>query len=720
VAIDEAAQVLYVADRGNDRVRAIDLATGLISTAAGGGAAVGPAFGDGGPATGAVLSGPANLTFANGKLYISDNGHGRIRVFDPATGLVSNWLSGTPSPGCGVIPTADLSGLDAFNGQVAFDAQGNGFVSATVVGTAFNHPAPVCSGVYGIPGVLKRAPNGTLTAVAGSMTSWTCGSATCTSSHNPGSPASSWDFAESPAIALDAGGNLYLAETSRNRVLSLSSGKLNAYSGDGTAAYAGDLVPFNGPGVQYNRPSYLGFLSGGRLAIADSGNYSLRMVWQPSTVTQPVACGAGLPACPGTQTCVNSICSCLAQTDGQLCASKGAVCGPVTATDACGQLRTVASCGGCGAGQTCGAGASANQCVCPAANTCGGGCFDLQNDPNNCGACGVSCGDGACSAGRCADLQLASGLYYPALVAATTNAVFFTDKSDAIYKLPQGKLNAAPTLFTTGAPGRVRWLRAAGSTLLFANDNYNFFSIPESGGTATLVYPWISSQPVIGNPNTTAVAQEGSKLYFAQAAYVRAPNSQDPPVLGCPSGGCVISSVNLDGTGVAAVTTAAKPVYGLAAGGGGLYYGFENAAPGSIIPVDATIYSVPLAGGATKSLGTGYFGTRPGESTLWVDGSNVWADSINPLSPNTYSIGLTRFLKTGGAQSYWQGAPNYVSKLRFDGSTAWAVGNQGLYSSPLSSLQFGRLYGTAADFDLSGPFLYVTDPSNGVVVRLAK
>ena len=69
---------LYVADELNNRVRAIDLSTGLITTVAGNGDA---AFsGDGGLATSASLDRPAGLEFdANGYLYIVDTYNHRIR-----------------------------------------------------------------------------------------------------------------------------------------------------------------------------------------------------------------------------------------------------------------------------------------------------------------------------------------------------------------------------------------------------------------------------------------------------------------------------------------------------------------------------------------------------------------------------------------------------------------------------------------------------------------
>jgi len=72
---------LYIADFGNHRVRKIDLASGLISTIAGTGDR---AFsGDGGPAISATLQHPANLDFdAAGNLFIADSHNDRVRRVD--------------------------------------------------------------------------------------------------------------------------------------------------------------------------------------------------------------------------------------------------------------------------------------------------------------------------------------------------------------------------------------------------------------------------------------------------------------------------------------------------------------------------------------------------------------------------------------------------------------------------------------------------------------
>jgi DNA-binding beta-propeller fold protein YncE len=81
------AGILYIADQSNNCVRAVDLATGIIRTVAGTGAAA--YNGDGMAATETDLAGPSGLALASdGTLFIADCFNGRIRAVDPTTGLI--------------------------------------------------------------------------------------------------------------------------------------------------------------------------------------------------------------------------------------------------------------------------------------------------------------------------------------------------------------------------------------------------------------------------------------------------------------------------------------------------------------------------------------------------------------------------------------------------------------------------------------------------------
>lgn len=84
VALDESRRLLYIADQGNNRVRRVNLRTGVIETIAGTGEA--GYNGDGGPATKATLSGPSGLAVGtSGELYIADTFNSRVRRVDPET-----------------------------------------------------------------------------------------------------------------------------------------------------------------------------------------------------------------------------------------------------------------------------------------------------------------------------------------------------------------------------------------------------------------------------------------------------------------------------------------------------------------------------------------------------------------------------------------------------------------------------------------------------------
>jgi sugar lactone lactonase YvrE len=83
----DGSRTLYLADQSNNRVRAIDLTTGIIRTVAGTGSA--SYNGDGIPATEAALAGPSGLACTeDGTLYIADTFNGRVRAIDPVTGLI--------------------------------------------------------------------------------------------------------------------------------------------------------------------------------------------------------------------------------------------------------------------------------------------------------------------------------------------------------------------------------------------------------------------------------------------------------------------------------------------------------------------------------------------------------------------------------------------------------------------------------------------------------
>ena len=117
--------VLYIADQSNHRVRAVDLATGVIRTVAGTGTAA--YNGDGVVATETGLAGPSGLALASdGTLFIADSFNGRIRAVDPVTGLIRTVVGDGGEyryQGPDEVPSSSLSRPSG----IALDEEGNLF-----------------------------------------------------------------------------------------------------------------------------------------------------------------------------------------------------------------------------------------------------------------------------------------------------------------------------------------------------------------------------------------------------------------------------------------------------------------------------------------------------------------------------------------------------------------------------------------------------------------
>ncbi len=123
IAVDSVGNV-FIADSGNNRVRRVDGATGVITTIAGTG---GDGFsGDGGPGTSAMLSGPSSVAADRfGDVFIGDYGNRRVRRVDSVTGVITT-VAGGGSGGDG--GPASAAGLSAVAG-VWVDGVGNLFIA---------------------------------------------------------------------------------------------------------------------------------------------------------------------------------------------------------------------------------------------------------------------------------------------------------------------------------------------------------------------------------------------------------------------------------------------------------------------------------------------------------------------------------------------------------------------------------------------------------------
>jgi hypothetical protein len=190
VAVDPAGNV-YIADQDNDRVRKVDAVTGVITTVAGTGER--GYSGDGGLATDTTLFAPAGVAVdARGNLFVADQYSNRVRRVDAGTGIITT-VAGTGSPGyAGDGGPAVNASLSPFYG-VAVDAAGNIFLA--------DHAHQRVRRVDGATGVI--------TTVAGTGVRGYGGD---------GGPATGASLAHPGGVAVDAAGNLFIADTFNDRV----------------------------------------------------------------------------------------------------------------------------------------------------------------------------------------------------------------------------------------------------------------------------------------------------------------------------------------------------------------------------------------------------------------------------------------------------------------------------------------------------------------------
>jgi DNA-binding beta-propeller fold protein YncE len=122
---------LYVSDTENNRIRVIDLATGVIDAFAGTG--VEGDSGDGGPALEAELNAPRDLEIGpDGELYFADTNNGRVRAIHLETGIIRT-VAGTGE--LGLSDDERLLATETILRRpfgIAFDAEGNLYIMDTL------------------------------------------------------------------------------------------------------------------------------------------------------------------------------------------------------------------------------------------------------------------------------------------------------------------------------------------------------------------------------------------------------------------------------------------------------------------------------------------------------------------------------------------------------------------------------------------------------------
>jgi len=128
LAID-AQDRLYIVDTENQRIRRVDFAADVIETVAGNGT---PGFsGDGGPATEASLAWPRDVAIGpDGRLFIADTDNHRVRAVDLASGIIST-IAGNGVAGFGGDDGAPLDASLWRPWGITFDGGGNLYIADT-------------------------------------------------------------------------------------------------------------------------------------------------------------------------------------------------------------------------------------------------------------------------------------------------------------------------------------------------------------------------------------------------------------------------------------------------------------------------------------------------------------------------------------------------------------------------------------------------------------
>jgi uncharacterized protein (TIGR03437 family) len=260
VAVDSAGS-LYIADYYNNRIRRVS--SGTISTVAGKGIA--GFSGDTGPATQALLNNPLTIAVDYAEnIYLSDYGNNRIRKI--AAGVITT-VAGNGASGYSGDGGSAISAQLHLPAGVALDAAGNLYIA-----DAHNN-------------VIRKVSGGLISTLAGNGTAGFSGDS---------GPAASAQLNQPTGVALDGTGSVYIADSANNRVRKVSAGVITTLAGNGTAGFAGDSGP--AASAQLNQPAGVALDSSGNLYIADTANNRIRKI-TGSTIT--TVAGTGAPGSAG-------------------------------------------------------------------------------------------------------------------------------------------------------------------------------------------------------------------------------------------------------------------------------------------------------------------------------------------------------------------------------------------------------------------------------------
>jgi streptogramin lyase len=300
IAIDAKGN-LYIADVGNSVIRKMDT-TGLVTTLAGIGGIKGAANGVDSLST---FNNPFGVVAdASGNVYVADAGNNRIRLITTATGMVSTFA------GTGIVGASNVPDSVSFSSPlgVAVDSSGNVYVAdyennlirkitsagvtSTLAGSGaggaddgldtaatFNLPEAVAVDAAGNVYVADNGNNLIRKVTPAGQVSTFAGSGQAGSANGTGNAAS---FNSPFGIAVDAAGNVYVADSGNNLIRKITpSGSVSTIAGSG-ARGAKDAT---GTSASFNTPAGLAIDKSGNIYVADEDNNLIRKITAAGVVT---------------------------------------------------------------------------------------------------------------------------------------------------------------------------------------------------------------------------------------------------------------------------------------------------------------------------------------------------------------------------------------------------------------------------------------------------
>jgi len=246
VAVDRSGN-LFIADTGNNLIREVD-AAGRVSTVAGNGRA--KYSGDHGPATAASLNHPGGIAVdASGNLYINDENNFVVRKINKSqviTTVVGTGKSGYSGDG-GPATKAQIAGALG----ITVDASGNLYIADT-----------------GNCVIRKVNKKGIISTVVGDGAAAYFGD---------GGPAKLASLRYPTDVALDAAGNLYIADYFSGAVRKVDRFQfISTVAGTGAQDYSGDTL--RARTASLHGPVRVALDSAGNLYIETDGDGRIRQI----------------------------------------------------------------------------------------------------------------------------------------------------------------------------------------------------------------------------------------------------------------------------------------------------------------------------------------------------------------------------------------------------------------------------------------------------------